>query len=142
MKCIVWVSPLILGTVMLMGIDALAAQFSRATYYSAGLRPYQVVATHLTNSGNLDLAVADYLSNQIIVLLGKGDGTFQTPLKFSLPNPVALAAGDFNGDGKEDLVVVEYGGTGESAVAILLGDGTGKFRESASYPSGMETTGV
>jgi hypothetical protein len=123
-------------------ISASAGQFKHAAYYHAGQRPYQLVAAHLTDSGNTDLVVADYLTSQIFVLLGKGDGTFQKPTKFSIPAPVALAVGDFNDDGKEDLVVVEYGGTGESAVAILLGDGTGKFRQSGSYPSGVETTGV
>jgi hypothetical protein len=142
MKRTVWVSALILGTLVVTVVDASAGQFKKAVYYHAGQSPYQVVAKQLTNSGNIDLVLADYLSNQIIVLLGKGDGTFHKPMQFSLPSPVALAVGDFNGDGKEDLVVVEYGGTGESAVAILLGDGAGKFRESASYPSGVETTGV
>jgi Tfp pilus tip-associated adhesin PilY1 len=129
-------------TILIVGAgDASAGQFKRAVYYHAGPRPYQVVATHLTDSGNLDLVVAN-LTNQIFVLLGNGDGTFQQPIKLSIPSPVALAVGDFNGDGKEDLVVAEYGGTGESAVAILLGDGTGRFRLSATYPSGVETTGV
>jgi hypothetical protein len=141
MKCTAWVSALILWAIVLTGVDASAGQFKHALYYHAGQRPYAVVATQLTSSGNLDLVVADATS-QIFVLLGNGDGTFQKPMKFSLPNPVALAVGDFNDDGKEDLAVVEYGGTGESAVAILLGDGTGKFRQSGSYPSGVETTGV
>jgi hypothetical protein len=122
--------------------DASAGQFKRAVYYAAGSRPYQVVAARLTNSGNVDLVVADYVTSQIVVLLGNGDGTFRKPTTFSIAVPIALAVGDFNNDGKEDLAVVEYGGTGESVIAILLGDGTGKFRQSASYPSGVETTGV
>ena len=142
MKCSARVSALIIGVLALTTVNASAGQFKHAVYYHAGHAPYQVVATQLTNSGNLDLVMADYLSNQIVVLLGNGDGSFQKPMKFSIPAPVALAVGDFNGDGKEDLAVVEYGGTGESAVTILLGDGTGKFRKSASYPSGVETSGV
>jgi FG-GAP-like repeat len=131
---------LLLGTLALT-LNASAGQFNHAVYYHAGQRPYQVIATHLTDSGNLDLVVAN-LTSQIFVLLGNGDGTFQQPIKLSIPSPVALAVGDFNGDGKEDLAVAEYGGTGKSAVAVLLGDGTGRFRVSATYPSGVETTGV
>jgi hypothetical protein len=119
-----------------------ARQFKRAVYYAAGSRPYQVVTAKLTNSGNVDLVVADYLTGQIFVLLGNGDGTFQKATNFSATAPVALAVADFNGDGKEDLVVAESPDAGESTIAILLGDGTGKFRQSASYPSGVETTGV
>jgi hypothetical protein len=142
MKGTVGVSVLILGALLIVGADAFAGQFKTAVYYGAGQRPYQVAAAHLTGSGNLDLVVADYLTSQIFILLGNGDGTFQPPLKFSIYAPVALAVGDFNDDHVPDLAVVKYGGTGESHVAILLGDGTGKFRQSGGYPSGVETTGV
>jgi len=68
-------------------------------------------------SGKVDLVVADYLSSQIIVLLGNGDGTLQKPTKFSIAVPVALAAGDFNHDGAADLAIpIELNGK----VAIML----------------------
>jgi hypothetical protein len=137
-----WAFLLGLAMLSLGASDASAVQFKHAVYYHAGPRPYQVAAAHLTNSGNVDLVVADYLSSQIFVLLGNGDGTFQKPTKLSIDSPIALAVGDFNGDGNEDLMVAEYPNAGESTIAILLGDGTGKFRQSASYPSGVETTGV
>jgi hypothetical protein len=137
MRCSVWFLILMVALV-----DASAGQFKRAVYYAAGSRPYQVVTAKLTNSGNVDLVVADYLTGQIFVLLGNGNGTFQKSMNFSITAPVALAVADFNGDGKEDLVVAESPDAGESVIAILLGDGTGKFRQSASYPSGVETTGV
>ncbi len=126
----------------LTAVTASAGQFKRTVYYPAGQRPYQVIAAQLTQSGNVDLAVADYLTNQVCILLGNGDGTFKKPLRFSVAAPVAIASGDFNGDGQLDLVVVEYGGTGESGIAIFLGDGNGRFRQSAGYHSGVETTGV
>jgi hypothetical protein len=123
-------------------LNAWGGQFKRPVYYPAGQRPYQVLAARFTDSGNLDLAVADYLTSQIVMLLGNGDGTFQKPLRFSVPVPAAVAAGDFNGDGNLDLAVVEYFGSGEELVAIYLGDGHGGFKKSASYQSGVETTSV
>jgi hypothetical protein len=98
--------------------------------------PYRVVATQLAKSGNFDLVMADYLSNQIVVLLGKGDVTFQRPIQFSAPAPIGLAVGDLNGDGNEDLVVVESGGTGAGALAVFLGHGDGRFIFKASYQVG------
>jgi hypothetical protein len=138
MKCTLWVSALILGTLALAAADASAGQFKRATYLSAGQRPYQVVATHLTKSGNVDLVVADYLSSQIIVLLGNGDGTFQKRMVSNVPLPIGIAVGDLNGDGNEDLLVVESNGTGAGTLAVFLGQGDGKFNFKASYRVGSE----
>jgi FG-GAP-like repeat len=47
--------------------------------------------------------------------------------------PSALAAGDFNGDGKMDVVVASEGA---NDVLILLGDGRGGLRPGASAPAG------
>jgi hypothetical protein len=131
----------VLATLWLSGVSASAGQFEHAKYYPAGQRPYLVVATQLTKSGNLDLVMADYLSNQIIVLLGKGDGTFQRPMAFAISTPIGLAVGDLNGDGNEDLLVVlvvESRGTGAGTLAVFLGHGDGKFSLKASYQLGSQ----
>ena len=116
--------------------------FKPAVYYNLGprQRPYQVITADFNNDGNLDLAVADWLSGTVSVLLGNGDGTFQKPIKFSNPGPVAIAAGDFNEDGNTDLAVVEFGGTGYSVLALYLGGGDGKFRAGAKYRLGIQTS--
>lgn len=120
-----------------------AGQFRHVEYFKTGsTRPLAAVATHLTNSGNLDLALADYLTNQVSILLGNGDGTFQKSLNFEVPAPASLAAGDFNEDGIQDLAVVESGGTGDGAVAIFLGDGRGHFKLSARYEIGIESVHI
>src|SRR5207245_5542094 len=56
-----------------------------------------------------DLVVVDPQSHpnegMVNILLGNGDGTFQPALTFSAGfGPVSVAVGDFNGDGKQDLV--------------------------------------
>ncbi len=59
-----------------------------------------------------------------MILLGNGDGTFQTPVAYPTgTNPIALVAQDFDGDGEPDLAVVNQGdGTNASTVTILLGN--------------------
>ena len=45
-------------------------------------------------------------SNTVSVLLGNGNGTFQTQQTFAVPvYPTSVAVADVNGDGKPDLVV-------------------------------------
>ena len=52
------------------------------------------------------MAVANNVDNTVSVLLGNGDGTFQTAVNYAVaPNPVSLAAADFTGAGRLDLAV-------------------------------------
>jgi hypothetical protein len=54
-------------------------------------------------------------------------------------NPSALAAGDFNADGKLDLVVANlYGGD----VSVFLGEGNGTFEPSVNYSVGSDPYSV
>src|SRR5213592_2792100 len=72
-----------------------------------------------------DLAVANFDSSTISVLLGNGDGTFRAaPTVAAGPNPFAVVVGDFNGDGKLDLAVADHG---SNTVLVLLGNGDGTF---------------
>jgi len=121
-----------------------AQQFRRPAYYNVGFRdlPYSVIAADFRNNGNTDLAVADWLSGHVSILLGNGDGTFQKAIRFAVPSPIALAVGDLNEDGKPDLAVVEFNGSGHGLLALFLGEGNGKFRPGATYELGIQSAGI
>src|SRR5207244_7798754 len=83
--------------------------------------PRSVAVGGFNGDGTLDLAVADWGSNTVSVLLGNGDGTFQAPLTFTTgARPSSVAAGDFNGDGSLDLAVANED---NFSVSVLLGNG-------------------
>ena len=66
----------------------------------------------------------------VLVLLGKGNGTFAPGLTYPLLNNSSnvLAVEDFNGDGKLDIVLVaESNGNSPGSVGVLLGNGDGTF---------------
>ena len=123
--------------------SAWAGQFKKSAYYHAGQLPRHVAAAQLTRSGNVDLVFADYLSNQVVTVLGNGDGTFQKPVQFPALSPISLVVGDFDEDGNQDLAVLETSiGNGNGSIVIFLGDGTGHFKLSATYPTGAEPLSI
>jgi hypothetical protein len=61
----------------------------------------------------------------VLITLGKGDGTYGPPIRTPYIGHVA-GTGDFNNDGKLDLIVVEDAPPGVD-VSILLGKGDGTF---------------
>jgi|GEM_PF-3471134 len=96
--------------------------------------------------GKLDLAVSDfvqlgprggYVVGPVEVFLGNGDGTFGPPTVtgggFS-----PLAVGDFNGDGKPDIIGISpgynfFGFDVPASIAVLPGNGDGTFRRPVGY---------
>lgn len=110
--------------------------------YAVGQQPAAIVVYDFNRDGKLDLAVLNVAGNgsgngTVSVLLGNGDGTFQTAKTYDVggPNPTTIAVADFNGDGKLDLAVggLQIPGQptcGASAINILLGNGDGTFQPS------------
>ena len=69
------------------------------------------------------------------ILLGKGDGTFQGAVNNVGAGPQSVALGDFNGDGKLDLVLAN--GTDDN-VSVLIGKGDGTLQAAVNYKVGQQ----
>src|SRR5262249_4773376 len=101
--------------------------------FKTGQNPLALAVGDFNHDGNLDLAVVNENDNTISILLGNGDGTFQTQTTVSSNGvaPVSVATADFNGDGNLDLALVNQTDSGCSgsagSVSVLTGDGTGAF---------------
>jgi hypothetical protein len=117
-----------------------AVSFSSPVSYSAGGFPAAVAVGDFNGDGKPDLAVANNQSNNVSVLLGNGDGTFQTAQNFAAGGvPVAVAVGDFNGDGKLDVAVAN---PLSNSVSVLLGNGDGTLQTAQNFAVGTNPSSV
>jgi len=106
-----------------------------------GGNPLSVVVGDFNGDGNLDLAVADFTTQQVSVLLGNGDGTFQAVKAYPTgANPSSIVIADFNGDGKLDLALTStpLGSAPGNEVSLLLGKGDGTFGLPTLFGTGSE----
>ena len=90
-----------------------------------GTVPTAVASADMNGDGKNDAVFAESNSGSydIAVALGNGDGTFQTKITTTVPVlPNRLVIGDFNGDGKPDVVITS---SGSASVYLLLNSGTG-----------------
>src|SRR5438045_655896 len=56
-----------------------------------GTSPYKAASADFNSDGKNDIVVADYLSNQVTLCLGQGDGTFGAPISFPAgPKPSGI----------------------------------------------------
>ncbi|MEN6450965.1 MAG: FG-GAP-like repeat-containing protein [Thermoguttaceae bacterium] len=115
---------------------------SAKTYSCGGTGCYGLAVADLNGDGKLDLAVANSSPTGTVgVLLGTGSGAFGVATAFNSggASPRTVAAGDFNGDGKLDLAVANYG---SGKLGILQGDGSGGFGTAATFSAGSSPQGL
>jgi hypothetical protein len=116
------------------------------TDYPVGTQPIAVAVADFNGDGHPDLVV---LNNNCIngtcapgtvsVLINRGDGTFLNPVSYNThaTDGLKITTGDFNGDGKPDLAVLNEDFTSRAGtVSVLLNQGNGTFLYKGNYAAG------
>ncbi len=122
--------------------DKSPGTFGAGTTSAAGKSPVSVAVGYFTGAAkNLDVVVANSTAGTVSVLLGNGDGTFQSPAPYSTggSNPSSVVVADFNNDGYPDIAVTN---AGDGTVSVLLNNGSGGFGTATTYPVGHGPSSV
>jgi hypothetical protein len=120
--------------------------FGTASYPAPGSGP--MITADFNGDGIPDIAglcaAAVPGTAAVCVLLGKPDGTFaasvETPINLLGANNPPMVTGDFNGDGKLDLITFGWFGSSGS-LALLAGNGDGTFQPAVQCLCAKEGTG-
>ncbi len=87
-----------------------------------------------------DIVAADFSTDSIYFRAGNGNGGFGSAVPESLGSglgPSAIAAADFNGDGKLDVATANFLGNN---LSVALGNGDGTFQPPISFTAGAGAT--
>ena len=131
----------VFGAACAMTLGEASAQVATFTTQQYPLLGNTHIAADLNADSRPDLAGAG--ANAVSVMLGNGDGTFRPKTDFPLGMQTqAVAAGDFNSDGRMDLMVTLN--TPQFSLALLTGTGTGTFNAPTFFPntSGFDSPAI
>jgi hypothetical protein len=134
-RCLFTLSLLLLGGLVV--VDPLWAQgelsFVRTDFTVEG-GPFSVIVGDFNGDGHPDLATTTIDTNTVSILLGQGDGTFQSGQVAGVGElPASIVVGDFNEDGHPDLATANQL---DIIVSILPGVGDGTFQSAQSVGVG------
>lgn len=113
----------------------LPVSFRAAVEYYSGGQPAGISNGHFNNDSFLDIVSINSNNDNLAILLGNGDGTFEerivVPAGYA---PAWVETEDFNGDSYDDLVI-----TRNSGIAVLIANGDGTFTPPVAYGTGGQS---
>ena len=120
--------------------------FQTPTSFSVGTDPTALAVGDFGNGAD-DIAVVNSnptaANGTVTILMNDTTGVFTTSQTLTVgKDPVALALGDFEGNGNLDLAVVNKGSGGAGTVSIFLNNGTGTFTLDTTITVGTAPDGV
>jgi len=129
--------------------------FKPPALIATGTKPTSIVAGAFNPNSNaiIDLAITNSSENTLETYIGKGDGTFFSPIKYATGvTPVFVALADVNSDEVLDLIVADSGTVASgnnsviNSVSVFLGNGDGTFGTSTTprldFPAGTNPTSI
>lgn len=123
---------------------AFGAGVSFSQHTSSGQATYQ--HADLNADGREDFVYTEaQTTGGFAVVLSTDDGIYRAPVSYTLPyseSAFGVGIGDFNGDGKADLLVFGASSNSQYDLFLYLNDGSGRFIQKASFPVNAVVTSV
>ncbi|CAF1457786.1 unnamed protein product [Rotaria sp. Silwood1] len=109
--------------------------FSPPITYSTGYNslPSSLAAGDFNNDNYVDLAIANYGTNNVGVLFGNSNRTFEQQITFSTSvgsHPYSIAVGHLNADNFLDIAIAN---SGTHQISVLINNGNTSFANQAIY---------
>ncbi len=116
---------LIAGDNTLVGLKSNSNSYSVAFTLPLGLTPTGLATGDTNGDGHCDIVLTDEVGNRVLILPGRGDGTFAVPTTIpGIAGATHLALADMNADGRLDIVAAQ---TKLDQLGILFNRGNGRF---------------